>query len=129
MIRIFKLDAELTSANMVYSITDAHTDMIRDLKFSPNVLDDFYTLASCSEDGCMILMTLPMDMNRLSSLEDGEAGHTVIRRDASSGNRDPIWRLCWNLSGRVVSGVSLGENKKASVVSFVKKAENEWDTL
>merc|ERR1711935_777693 len=120
IIRVFRIGETLNTSEMVYEITDAHSDMVRDLKFSPNVLDDFYTLASCSEDGLLVLMTLPVEMT----------GHSIIKVVCSGdNNRDPIWRLCWTMSGRVVSGVSLGDDKRASVVSICKKAENEWYNL
>jgi WD40 repeat protein len=107
-------------SDLVYSIDDAHSDMVRDLKFSPNVLEDFYTLASCSEDGLLCLTVLPQEMS----------AHTVIKSVVSCENsRFPVWKLCWNSTGRVVSGVSLGEDKRDSVVSVCKKAENFWAEL
>ena len=106
-------------SDLVYSIDDCHSDMVRDLKFSPNVLEDFYTLASCSEDGLLCLTNLPQEMS----------AHTVVKNVVSCENRFPIWKLCWGGTGRVVSGVSQGEDKRDSVVSVCRKGENFWAEL
>jgi len=91
-------------------LTDLHTEMIRDVKFSPDVLDSTYVFASCSEDTNLKVVGL--------NIENKDTNIVPIATKSAGA---PIWRLAWSDTGRVVSGVYLAEDKSSSTISLVKK--------
>jgi len=116
-VKIWAINDSMRDSNLLINLEDLHTDMIRDVKFSPDVLENVYTFASCSEDCSIKITNIDVDNNQKVT--------TVMEKNIGF----PVWRLGWNYTGRVVSGVYLGENKAGSSVSIVKKDTENWESL
>eukprot|EP01120_Amphizonella_sp_Union-15-10_P008096 TRINITY_DN2841_c0_g1_i1.p1 TRINITY_DN2841_c0_g1~~TRINITY_DN2841_c0_g1_i1.p1 ORF type:complete len:307 (-),score=56.37 TRINITY_DN2841_c0_g1_i1:72-992(-) len=86
------LDKEPTSANL-----GEHKDWIRDVAWAPNLGLPKETIASCSQDGTVIIWT-----------EDNE-GWSKKALDEPTFT-DVVWRVSWSVSGNILA-VSSADNK------------------
>lgn len=90
-----------------------HQDWVRDVAWAPSVGLPSSTIASCSQDGTVIIWTQ----------DDPNAGW-VSKKLAKPGN-EPVWRVSWSVTGNVLA-VSGGDNK---VHLFKETPEGEWVLL
>jgi len=118
-IKIWTLGDKLDNAELSEECNDIHSDMIRDIKFSPDLLENDYIIATCSEDSTIKILNMNLDCNNKASLVQ------IVSKNIGS----PIWRLAWSPNGRVVSGVFLNQNKGCKGVSYVRKGEDNWEEM
>jgi protein transport protein SEC13 len=80
----------------------AHKDWVRDVAWAPNVIPGMSIVASCSEDGSVIIWKQGGDNSEGGS--DGKWTPTVLHTF-----NDPVWRLSWSIAGNILA-VSSGDS-------------------
>lgn len=88
-----------------------HTDWVRDVAWSPTVLQKSY-IASASQDKTVRIWTS-------DPANPGQWNSKVLNFEA------PVWRVSWSLSGNVLA-VSGGDNK---VTLWKENLRGEWDIV
>ena len=86
-----------------------HEDWVRDVAWAPSLGLPYNVLASCSEDGVVILWT--------QEVEGGEWKDVALPKFDG-----PVWRLSWSATGNVLA-VSSGE---ASVTLWKETLDRGW---
>jgi len=97
------------------SASASHGDWVRDVAWAPVILPDVNMVASCSEDGTVIVWS----QNGKGEPWTGHLLHTFP---------GPVWRVSWSETGHILA-VSSGD---ADVVLFKKGLDGVWhqmDTL
>jgi len=85
-----------------------HTDWVRDVAWAPNIGLPISTIASCSQDGNVIIWS-----------SDNTSGW---KKNPLPKFNDVVWRVSWSILGNILA-VSGGDNK----VSLWKESNNgEW---
>ena len=74
----------------------AHTDWVRDVAWAPPVVPGRSVVASCSEDGTVLVWTQE---------EDGAEWTPAVLNDFG----EPVWRLSWSVTGSILA-VSSGDS-------------------
>lgn len=83
---------------------EGHTDWVRDVAWAPNAGLPYSTLASCSQDGLVLLW----------KQSEGEWSNMELCRDASS----PVWRVSWSVTGGILA-VARGDSSVTLWKEFV----------
>merc|ERR1712174_122403 len=89
-----------------------HTDWVRDVAWAPNKIGEESLLASCSEDGSVIIW-------RKKSNEKMWNSTLLPRFD------NPVWRLIWTVTGNVLA-ISSGEG---DVTLWKQKLDGSWKKM
>lgn len=79
-------------------LSSGHTDWVRDVAWAPSVGLPSSTIASCSEDGKVIVW---------SQKRPGSEWEQVLVRDAQGV---PMWRVSWSITGSILA-VSAGDSE------------------
>ena len=90
-----------------------HTDWVRDVAFAPNLGLSSTTLASCSQDGTVIIWT------------QSEPGGSWKSTPLKAFGKEVVWRVSWSLSGGILA-VSTGDNK---VTLWKQSLDGEWQCI
>lgn len=89
----------------------SHMDWVRDVAWAPTSLANQNLVASCSEDGTVIIWIRS---------EDGVWQSTLLNRfDA------PVWRLSWSITGNILA-VSSGDG---DVTLWKQQIDGEWSKV
>jgi len=88
---------------------EAHSDWVRDVAWAPNIGLPSTTIASCSQDGSVIVW--------VQEEPDPRFLHKVIYK-----SKDVVWRVSWSITGNILA-VSGGDNK---VTLWKESLEGEW---
>lgn len=93
----------------------AHTDWVRDVAWAPTSISNQSIVASCSEDGTVIIWT--------KSMEEGEpkVWEPLLLNKFDS----PVWRLSWSITGNILA-VSSGDG---DVTLWKQKLDGEWEKV
>ncbi|XP_071960229.1 protein SEC13 homolog [Antedon mediterranea] len=92
---------------------EAHSDWVRDTAWCPSIGLPQSTIASCSQDGRVIIWTC-----------DSSTGNTWNPKILSKFN-DVVWHVSWSVTGNILA-VSGGDNK----VSLWKESlEGQWECV
>eukprot|EP00045_Choanoeca_perplexa_P007377 m.66413 g.66413 ORF g.66413 m.66413 type:complete len:301 (+) comp14052_c0_seq1:92-994(+) len=109
-----KTSHQVTTAYDVIALNTSkaikHTDWIRDVAWCPNLGLTSTTIASCGQDGRVILWSKDNSSNPWEVTELIEASDVAM------------WRLSWSLTGSVLA-VSSGDNK---VRLFKQASDGQW---
>jgi protein transport protein SEC13 len=89
-----------------------HTDWVRDVAWAPNIGLPFSTIASCSQDGTVVIWT--QEWNSPSWTKK------VLPKFP-----DVVWRVSWSVTGNILA-VSGGDNK---VTLWKESFDNEWKCI
>lgn len=111
LVKIWAFDPATNGYGLEREPLTGHTDWVRDVAWSPTVLQKSY-IASASQDKTV----------RIWTSDPASPGHwnsKVLTFDA------PVWRVSWSLSGNVLA-VSGGDNK---VTLWKENLRGEWDIV
>eukprot|EP00128_Syssomonas_multiformis_P001587 Colp12_sorted_trinity150504_noHs@32576 len=111
LVKIWRLD-ESTGEWQTEAALEEHSDWVRDVSWAPNIGLPSSTIASCSQDGRVIIWTQDE-----KSLE--------WRKVVLSKFPTVVWRLSWSVNGNILA-VSGGDNR----VSLWKESlEGDWSCI
>lgn len=88
-----------------------HTDWVRDVAWAPNIGLPSSTIASCSQDGTVVVWT-----------ETFEGGSSSWSKKVLTKMNDVVWRVSWSITGNILA-VSGGDNK---VTLWKESTTGEW---
>jgi len=95
VVRLWRKEQESWQAA---GVLEGHRDWVRDVAWAPNVGLLHDTLASCAQDGQVLIWSRPHSADTWT--------RTALTREPFKA---PVWRLSWSLSGHVLA-VSSGDN-------------------
>ncbi|MBE3046399.1 hypothetical protein IMZ48_28480 [Candidatus Bathyarchaeota archaeon] len=111
VLKIWTFDAASQSYNQEREPLSGHTDWVRDVAWSPTLLQKSY-IASASQDKTVRIWTS-------DSSAQGQWAVKVLNFDAA------VWRVSWSLSGNVLA-VSGADNK---VTLWKENLKGEWERV
>jgi len=91
---------------------DQHTDWVRDVAWAPNIGLPSNTVATCSQDGTVVIWSQDLNSNRWDK--------KVLPKFP-----DVVWRVSWSVAGNILA-VSTGDNK---VTLWKENLDNEWKCI
>jgi len=94
------------------STLEHHTDWVRDVAWAPNIGLPSSTIASCSQDGTVVVWTQ-------------EWNSTTWVKKVLPKFPDVVWRVSWSVTGNILA-VSGGDNK---VTLWKESLDNEWKCI
>eukprot|EP01125_Pyxidicula_operculata_P021916 TRINITY_DN8753_c0_g1_i1.p1 TRINITY_DN8753_c0_g1~~TRINITY_DN8753_c0_g1_i1.p1 ORF type:complete len:328 (-),score=48.35 TRINITY_DN8753_c0_g1_i1:62-1045(-) len=107
-VKIWSLDLnEWKNPEPVHHIKD-HADWVRDVAWAPNIGLPYSTLASCSQDGTVVISTLQDSKWSSKSLEKFNGA---------------VWRVSWSVTGNILA-VSTGDS-----VTLWKETLDVWKCI
>ena len=115
LVRIWTLNSAINqgSSNWVcVSSLEKHSDWVRDVSWCPNIGLPKNTIASCGQDGKVIVWT--------QSAPGGSWESCVIVQESI-----PVWRVSWSLTGNILA-VSSGNDK---VALWKETVDGKWDEV
>ena len=92
-----------------------HTDWVRDVAWAPCLLPHQNMLASCSEDGTVLIWKQQQQTG--SAEEDGEWQAQLLHTFD-----DPVWRVSWSVTGHLLA-VSSGDS---TVTLWKAGLDGQW---
>jgi len=92
-----------------------HTDWVRDVSWAPNIGLATTSIASCSQDGSVVIWTRSTDENT----------GTAWTPKLLSKFPDVVWRVSWSITGNILA-VSGGDNR---VTLWKEGADSEWKCI
>lgn len=116
-VKIWEYSASTNSYNQLLSLTEGHSDWVRDVAWSPSLLSKTY-IASASQDKSVKIWT---------STNPGDASSWVLATTLRDSGDAVLWRVSWSQSGNVlaVSGsdgrVTLWKENLKGVWEIVKE--------
>jgi len=111
LVKIFRFfDAENTWK--VEQTLEAHTDWVRDVAWAPNIGLPSSTIASCSQDGIVIIWTQ-------------EWNASGWEKKSLPKFPDVVWRVSWSVTGNILA-VSGGDNK---VTLWKETLDSDWKCI
>ncbi|KAL7975006.1 WD40-repeat-containing domain protein [Trichoderma sp. SZMC 28014] len=111
LIKIWTFDAAAQSYKQEGEALTGHSDWVRDVAWSPTVLQKSY-IASASQDKTVRIWTSDQSSG-------GQWASKVLNFEA------PVWRVSWSLSGNVLA-VSCADNK---VSLWQENLRGEWECV
>jgi len=92
-----------------------HSDWVRDVAWAPNIGLPYSTIASCSQDGTVIIWSQSSEPNAKWTHKE-----LPLKREPNS----PVWRVSWSITGNIlaVSGAS-------NTVTLWKESVDEWQCI
>jgi len=91
-------------------VLEGHADWVRDVAWAPSLGLSSSTMASCSQDGVVLIWTQ----------EDPSA--PWHKRQLTQKFSEPVWRVSWSVTGNILA-VSGGDNK---VTLWKEGSDGEW---
>jgi len=91
---------------------ESHTDWVRDVAWAPSIGLPASTIASCSQDGTVVIWSQDPTTNSWSS-------------KALPKFPDVVWRVSWSVTGNILA-VSGGDNK---VTLWKESLDSEWKCI
>jgi len=122
LVKIWRWDDQ-TNKWLLEHTLDGHSDWVRDVAWAPNLGICMNTIASCSQDGMVIIWTQESD----SSSSSYQWKKTILptTQQQKQGKGCIAWRVSWSLTGNILA-VSTSENK----VSLWKEAiDGTWKQI
>lgn len=118
-IRFWSRDADGTWREDATAATGdlAHGDWVRDVAWAPSSLASGPTVASCGEDGTVLVWT--------EDAAAGGDGKRTMRPKLLNRFDAPVWRLSWSVTGNVLA-VSSGDDE---VTLWKQTLEGEWKLM
>eukprot|EP01116_Phalansterium_solitarium_P003763 TRINITY_DN1458_c0_g1_i1.p1 TRINITY_DN1458_c0_g1~~TRINITY_DN1458_c0_g1_i1.p1 ORF type:complete len:211 (+),score=3.83 TRINITY_DN1458_c0_g1_i1:380-1012(+) len=89
---------------------EQHVDWVRDVAWAPNIGLPSQTIASCSQDGSVVIWTFESRWNP---------------KLLPKSSDQPVWRLSWSIIGNILA-VSGGDNK---VTLWKEGTDGEWSCI
>jgi len=94
---------------------DYHTDWVRDVAWAPNIGLPTTTIASCSQDGTVVVWSRLLD----DSTNSGWSKKVLPKFG------DVVWRVSWSITGNILA-VSGGDNR---VTLWKESPDGEWKCI
>jgi len=95
---------------------DQHADWVRDVAWAPNIGLPYSTIASCSQDGAVIIWTQSAEPNARWTHKE-----LPVKRESNS----PVWRVSWSITGNILA-VSGGASNS---VTLWKESVDDWQCI
>jgi protein transport protein SEC13 len=92
---------------------EGHTDWVRDVAWAPNIGLPYATIASCSQDGVVIIWT------------KGENSDNWSQQILPMKFDEVVWRVSWSIIGNILA-VSSGDNR---VTLWKESLEHDWSCI
>lgn len=92
------------------SVLEGHTDWVRDVAWAPNAGIPCSTIASCGQDGCVLIWTKPENSDNWS------------QQKLQTNFEEVVWRISWSNPGNILS-VCSGDNR---VTLWKEGIEQDW---
>lgn len=89
-----------------------HADWVRDVAWAPNIGLPTSTIASCSQDGTVVIWTQ-------------DSNSTAWSKKVLPKFPDVVWRVSWSITGNILA-VSGGDNK---VTLWKESLDSEWKCI
>lgn len=122
MIRVWSL--EHASSRWTEEATlEGHTDWVRDVAWSPNVGLPYSTIASCSQDGSVLIWS--QYNNGQSSNHNGASAWVKYEIKDERFAGAALWRVSWSVTGNLLA-VSSGES---TVTLWKESLDHEWQCI
>jgi len=112
LIKIWRFSEAENSWKAEETLEQQHTDWVRDVAWAPNIGLPSSTIASCSQDGTVVIWT--QDHNSTSWTKK------VLPKFP-----DVVWRVSWSITGNILS-VAGGDNK---VTLWKEGLDSEWKCI
>ena len=90
-----------------------HGDWVRDVAWAPNIGLPFDTIASCSQDGRVVIF---------NSASAGSGSGSRWEKKQLPPFSSAVWRVSWSITGNILA-VSTGDNK---VTLWKEGLDGEW---
>eukprot|EP00993_Chasmostoma_nieuportense_P004378 NODE_5050_length_705_cov_26.437716_g4887_i0.p1 GENE.NODE_5050_length_705_cov_26.437716_g4887_i0~~NODE_5050_length_705_cov_26.437716_g4887_i0.p1 ORF type:complete len:124 (+),score=15.41 NODE_5050_length_705_cov_26.437716_g4887_i0:279-650(+) len=93
MVKIWKFVERPTEGAPSFQLEtslEGHTDWVRDVKWAPNIGLPFTSIASCGQDGKVLIWTQATDAHEWNKADLPNFGH-------------PVWRLSWSELGTTLA--------------------------
>jgi len=91
---------------------DGHSDWVRDVAWAPNIGLPGNTIASCSQDNTVMILTKADDSNNWNKI-------------TLPPFSDVVWRVSWSVTGNILA-VSCGDNR---VTLWKESLSGEWECI
>eukprot|EP01118_Nematostelium_gracile_P000703 TRINITY_DN10732_c0_g1_i1.p1 TRINITY_DN10732_c0_g1~~TRINITY_DN10732_c0_g1_i1.p1 ORF type:complete len:309 (-),score=77.83 TRINITY_DN10732_c0_g1_i1:29-955(-) len=111
LIKIFRFQ-EGENAWRAEQTLEHHTDWVRDVAWAPNIGLPSSTIASCSQDGSVVIWVQ-------------ESNNAAWNKKVLPKFPDVVWRVSWSVTGNILA-VSGGDNK---VTLWKESLDNEWKCI
>mmetsp|Transcript_9245 Transcript_9245/g.13982 ORF Transcript_9245/g.13982 Transcript_9245/m.13982 type:complete len:444 (+) Transcript_9245:29-1360(+) len=99
------------------AVLKGHRGWVRDVAWSPNVGVNQHQIASCSEDGSVLIWT--------QTFSDSDENPPFEKTTLPLPNNGPVWRVSWSTTGNILA-VSSGEN---SVSLWKETLDGKWKCI
>lgn len=110
LVRIWVFDENMQGREEQVLQENIHTDWVRDVAWAPSIGLPCNTIASCSEDGKVVVWT---------QSENGAPWTSCVVREKSG---TPAWRVSWSMTGSVLA-ISSGDSE---VTLWKEAADGHW---
>eukprot|EP01016_Furgasonia_blochmanni_P038195 TRINITY_DN4591_c0_g1_i6.p1 TRINITY_DN4591_c0_g1~~TRINITY_DN4591_c0_g1_i6.p1 ORF type:complete len:303 (+),score=29.09 TRINITY_DN4591_c0_g1_i6:301-1209(+) len=94
-----------------------HTDWVRDVAWCPSIGSPFDTIASCGEDGQVVLWT---------NQPDDRSNWTATPLGAFGG---PVWRVSWSISGTMLAVSCASKESDNTVHVYRENEQGAWEEI
>jgi len=112
MVKIWQLNSE-SGEWIIESALEGHSDWVRDVAWAPDAGLPYSTIASCSQDGTVVIWT-QTDSNSL----------VWSKREIESFS-SPVWRVSWSVTANILA-VSCGDN---TVTLWKESIDQGWNKI
>ncbi|EGR33337.1 protein transport protein sec13, putative [Ichthyophthirius multifiliis] len=108
--------------HILLNTLSGHTNWVRDVAWSPSFGNNYDTIASCSEDGKVIIWKLypNKDYTEYEQIKK----HQVIEKFGV-----PVWRISWSQTGNMLAVSGTNVNQDNIVVVFQENENSEWEQI
>lgn len=113
-----------------------HTDWVRDVAWAPVTITNHNTVASCSEDGTVLIWTQNIDASGGDTTATTTADDATTLQTAASSSHpwkstllhrfdEPVWRVSWSVTGHLLA-VSSGDSNVTLWKNATVQNESKW---
>lgn len=114
-IKIFEFNSSTASFDEKYTL-NGHGDWVRDVCWCPSLLNPYHLIASCSEDGGVVLWKADKTENDFTSQE--------LKRVSGS-----VWRVNWSTTGNMLT-ISYVDSEGNHITEVLGENEiGEFETI
>ncbi|KAL4570749.1 hypothetical protein LXL04_026410 [Taraxacum kok-saghyz] len=111
LVKVWKLTDGVWKMDCVSGLK-MHSDLVRDVAWAPNLGLPKSTIASCSQDGTVVVWSVG---------KEGEEWKGQVLNDFKA----PVWRVSWSLTGNLLA-VASGDN---NVTLWKEAVDGEWQQI
>lgn len=97
-----------------------HTDWVRDVAWAPNIGLPYSTIASCSQDGAVIIWTQSVEPNSRWTYKE-----LPLKKEPNS----PVWRVSWSITGNILAVSGGASSSDGGHVTLWKESVDDWQCI